>query len=71
MTYRISTYHSTGKADVYQLANDGGDLARTTEGGIFLTEDYAIALAAREFLNLDHAGRRAGPHWLKSTFGTI
>ena len=72
MTYRISPITTDG-AECFRLANESGDLARTTnDGRPFVTKDRALADEALAYLNqsrLDPLARMKGSHRMKSIFG--
>ena len=55
------------------LASESGNLARTTEGGIFMTHDRAMAEEALSYLNqsVPPMGKRIGSHTMKSIFGVM
>lgn len=57
----------------YQLANESGNLAYTTEGSVYLARELAEATEALAYLNQTiparALGRRRGSHRMKSIFG--
>lgn len=74
MTYRIiPLVKHGGDSDytVYRLANSTGNLARTTEGSVFVTGDRRVAEQVMDYLNQPHdlLHPRAGSHKMKSLFG--
>lgn len=68
MTYRITRTATTGEI---ALANDAGDLARKTDGAVYLTQNPEHAQEALDFLNQPASllSPRKGSHRLKSMFG--
>ncbi len=71
MTYRVISNPATGPATPasFALANESGDLARTTEGSIYLARKLEHAQEAMTYLNSAPPGFRPGSHRMQSMFG--
>lgn len=70
MTYRVITNPATPAGQQsFTLANESGDLARTTEGSIYQARKFEHAEEAVAYLNSAPAGFRSGTHRMQSMFG--
>ena len=70
MTYRVISNPATPAAPAsFTLANESGDLARTTEGSIYLARKIEHAQEAADYLNSAPSGSRSGTHRMQSLFG--